>query len=89
MEPQWNLSGTPGERQRNLSGTSVEPQWNFSGTSAEPQWKMLFVSRLYHDGDQHTVSLAPTYFGELGANLLLFFSVHIDVGQARASILPQ
>ena len=51
----------------------METQWNLSGTSAEPQWKMLFVSCLHHDVDQHTVRLETTYFRELVAHLLFVF----------------
>ena len=43
-----------------------------SGRLADTNFIYVF---LYHDGDQHTVSLEPTYYGELGAHLLLFFSV--------------
>ena len=44
-----------------------------SGRLADTNFIYVF---LYHDGDQHTVSLEPTYYGELGAHLSLFLSVN-------------
>ena len=43
-----------------------------SGRLADTNFIYVF---LYHDGDQHTVSLEPTYYGELGARL--YFSQSI------------